>query len=206
MTYPYMDFPRLTRAHLGDAMLFANREDLIEGLPIRQRGVIAEVGVALGDFSDFLLRTLKPSEFVAIDTFSMHEFPVHWGRSSEELFGGKSHLDFYRERFAHQTDCIRIEQALSHVGLTRYPTGYFDLIYVDAAHDYESVRRDADVASDRLKPDGTLVFNDYTMFDHLLAVPYGVVPAVNEIIAAQRWRVVGFALHQHMFCDIALRR
>ena len=34
---------------------------------------------------------------------------------------------------------------------------------------------------------------------------YGVVPAVNELVVSEGWQVVGFALQQHMFCDIALR-
>jgi hypothetical protein len=50
------------------------------------------------------------------------------------------------------------------------------------------------------------VFNDYTMCDHLVGEAYGVVPAVNELVVQENWEAVGFALHMHMFCDIAVRR
>ena len=53
---------------------------------------------------------------------------------------------------------------------------------------------------------GLLVFNDYIMVDHHYGTPYGVVRAVNELVTASDWKVVGFALQQQMFCDIALCR
>jgi hypothetical protein len=40
----------------------------------------------------------------------------------------------------------------------------------------------------------------------LNGTPYGVVPAVNELVAKSGWRVVGFALQPCIFCDVAIRR
>jgi hypothetical protein len=68
------------------------------------------------------------------------------------------------------------------------------------------VRQDAAAASGKVKRDGLLVFNDYTLHDHLGQVRYGVVQAVNELIVASDWKVVGFSLQHYMYCDIALRR
>lgn len=65
---------------------------------------------------------------------------------------------------------------------------------------------DAVLAAKKIKHEGVIVFNDYTMFDHISGAAYGVVPAVNELITLGGWRVVGFALQQHMFCHIAIRR
>jgi hypothetical protein len=108
--------------------------------------------------------------------------------------------------FAAHRNQAEIIEGISHLALQCLPDGIFGLIYVDAAHDYDSVRQDALLVAAKLRPDGYLVFNDYTMSDHLGCVPYGVVPAVNELVVAGPWRVTGFALQQHMFCDIALRR
>jgi hypothetical protein len=44
------------------------------------------------------------------------------------------------------------------------------------------------------------------MADHIQNSPYGVVQVVNELVTSSNWRVIGFALQQHMFCDIALKR
>ncbi len=43
-----------------------------------------------------------------------------------------------------------------------------------------------------VKPDGTLIFNDYTMADQLTRAMYGVVHAVNELVVSTGWKVVGF--------------
>jgi hypothetical protein len=206
-SYPHSQFPALTRAHIdADARLYANREDLIASAGVPKGGRIVEVGVALGDFSEFLMRTLKPQEFVAIDLFELHMWPMLWGRRTEEVFSGGNHVNFYRRRFENSSIPVRVEHDFSQVALSRFPDKYFDMIYVDVGHDYDNASTDAKISANKLKDDGVLVFNDYIMFDHITASPYGVVQAVNELIVSGGWRVVGLGLQHHMFCDIALRR
>jgi hypothetical protein len=117
-----------------------------------------------------------------------------------------SHYDFYRARFAPRSDQVAIHRGFSHEQLRLFPDEFFDLIYVDAAHDYESVKRDGELAQQKVTKTGIVVFNDYTMYDPLLGVEYGVVQAVNEILASGGWSVIGFALDRVMFCDIAIQR
>ncbi len=206
MSYPHRNLPSLNRCHIdSNAHLFATRNDLIEALGIEPGGVVTEIGVAVGDFSDFLLRSLQPRLFVAIDTFELRTIPAHWGQSTAS-FGEQTHLEYYRKRFEHYGSRVRIDVARSHEALAGYLDESFDLIYIDALHDYENVRQDANLAARKLKRSGVIVFNDYTMFDPLTNTPYGVVPAVNELVLEGGWRIVGFALQQHMFCDIAIRR
>jgi hypothetical protein len=57
-----------------------------------------------------------------------------------------------------------------------------------------------------LKHNGCLIFNDFNTYDPFLNVEYGVVRAASEMLASGEWRVVGFALEKHLFCDIALKR
>jgi hypothetical protein len=204
--YPHRDFPALTADHFNDARLYADRRDLVEGLGLSTGGAAAEVGVAQGDFSQELLRILQPSLFVAIDLFTMHEQPMHWGRSSQEIFEGLSHAEYYARRFAAFGGVVQVREGRSDEVLETFPDQFFDLIYLDADHRFESIEKDASIATRKLKPSGTLVFNDYVMYDHLLNEPYGIVPVVNRLVVEGGWEVVGFALQQHMFCDIALRR
>ena len=68
--YPSMDFPALEARHLAGAGLFANREALIASLPLAAGGTIAEIGVAHGEFSEFLLGglvKLRPGKGVVDD-------------------------------------------------------------------------------------------------------------------------------------------
>lgn len=206
MVYSNREFPELQNKHLGNARIFANRTDLIRALEIPSGGTIAEVGVALGDFSQILLELLMPQTFVAIDLFEMHRYPMHWGTPSEILLKGMTHEDFYRQRFAALGSTVTFDKGLSHECLAAYPNNFFDLIYIDAGHDYDNVQRDASISATKIKDDGILVFNDYVLYDPFLEEEYGVVPAVNELVCATDWRVIGFALQKHMFCDIAVQR
>ena len=53
----------------------------------------------------------------------------------------------------------------------------FDLIYIDAAHDYESVKKDIALSLPKLKKDGVISGHDYNRDNHL-----GVVAAVEEFV------------------------
>lgn len=196
-------YPELTEAHLKDARLFSERREMVKAL-VPAGGVIAEVGVAVGYFSSFLLDHLQPKQFVAIDLFTMDQYPVIWGVPQEKLFENKSHFDFYKDKFGVRPDVV-MERGLSHDMLAKFPDEYFDFIYIDAGHDYIDVKRDAEVAERKLKRSGIIFFNDYVMYDHANNGKLGVVQAVNEFVVNSGWKVVGFSLQHQMYCDLAVR-
>ncbi|MGH7156139.1 MAG: class I SAM-dependent methyltransferase [Acetobacteraceae bacterium] len=202
---PCTDYPLLTARHVKEARLYCDRSEMFRSLGIRPGPVFGEIGVALGWFSEFILQHLDPSEFVVFDLFDLHTIPVLWGRATSEIFLGKTHLEYYRDKFSGSLSRMVIEVGSSHETLLRYPDRYFDVLYIDADHTYDGVKRDAELAKTRIKRDGLLVFNDYIMMDHLSGDPYGVIPVVNELIVQEDWQVVAFALQHQMFCDIAIR-
>ena len=199
-------FPALEQRHIGDARLFAHRVEMLRTLSLPADAVIGEVGVAEGGFSQFLLDQFKPKTFVGFDLFELHQMPILWGKPTSEVFEGKTHFAYYRDRFAHAAAEIIVEQGPSYDRLAHYPDGTFDMLYIDAGHEYKDVKKDTEIAAKKLKSNGVLIFNDYILYDHLAGTPYGVVQAVNELIVQGDWQIVGFALQQQMFCDIALRR
>jgi hypothetical protein len=196
--------PALLQRHVAGARLYADRHEMVRELMPGMRGTIAEIGVALGDFSEFLIETLLPKKFVAFDIFTMHQEPIIWGKPSHVLFSGMTHLEYYEQRFAGRN--LTIEIGPSDERLETYKDGFFDFIYVDGGHSYECVANDARLSASKVKQDGVVIFNDYTMYDHITHSHYGVVPAVNELIVAGGWRVVGLALQRDMFCDLAIMR
>jgi hypothetical protein len=86
------------------ARLYVDRYQMLKDLGILWGVRIAEIGVARGDFSDFLIREIDPSHFYALYRFDMEMTLVHWGVPQEVMFKGKTHHDFYRDRFASLGD------------------------------------------------------------------------------------------------------
>jgi hypothetical protein len=200
------DFPELDSSHFRNAGLYANRKDLMTALPIPRGGTISEVGIGLGVFSRFLIETLMPRSFHAFDLFQLHNEKQLYGQSAADIFKGKTHLEFYRAEMQSAGCEVVTHEGPSQQTLADVPGHFFDMIYVDGEHTYENVKADAVLAEQRVKPDGILVFNDYVVHDPFQKADYGVVPVVNELVALRSWKVIGFALQKHLFCDIALAR
>lgn len=200
------NYPAIASNHIVSARLYASRADMVLSLESRlpRNPVVCEVGVALGDFSEFMLSALRPREFIGMDLFGLHELETLWGRPTREIFEGKTHAQYYCDRFASHP--VRVMEGDSVAALASLPDGIADLIYIDGDHSYEGVKRDAAQAIKKVKSDGLVIFNDYIMYDHLQGGEYGVVPAVNELVNETDWRIVGYALQHRMFCDIALQR
>lgn len=199
-----MHYPSLKPQHLINARLYADRYDMLINLKPRlpENPVICEVGVAVGGFSQFMMETLNPAEFHAIDLFGLHNQDLLFGQPTSEIFGSGTHAEYYRDKFPAAV----IVEGDSAPALNRYPAEKFDLIYIDGDHRYEGAKADMMAAFKAIKPDGIMIFNDYIMYDHIQKGDYGVVQVVNELVASSDWRIVGFGLEVQMFCDIALQR
>ena len=178
---------------------------MLKSLRIPSEAVIGEIGVALGDLSEYLIREMRPIKYVAFDTFDLHKMDALWGKKTCEVFGGKTHREYFDKRMS-KYKCLVTEEGLSNKCLETYKDKTFDLLYIDAGHTYEAVKMDADLAKRKICNDGIIVFNDYIMFDHFVNMPYGIVPVVNEMVVNEGWQVIGFAFEKNLFCDIALAR
>ena len=200
-----VSFPVLSAQHVQGARLFANRQDMMRAL-FRKTSSVAEVGVAFGHGSDVLIECFSPEEFVAFDTFQLHEIPTLWGKPSAEWFQGKTHIDYYSSRMRGKVSKLQVEEGNSSTNLSKYPDKYFDVIYIDGDHSYEGARADANISEHKLRADGLLIFNDYIILDSITGAQFGVVPCVNDMVVNRGWFVVAMALQQYLFCDVALAR
>jgi SAM-dependent methyltransferase len=176
--------PPLTAAHMSEARLYPARDSMLPLLPTG--GCCAEVGTWRGDFSRRIASVCRPDDF--------HLFDIDFGPLQEEpiraAFEGRLHK--------HLGD--------SPANLGRFPAASFDWLYIDGLHTYEGVVRDLAAAHAVLKPGGYLMCNDYTNWDPSSSAPYGVARAVNELILAEDYRIVGLALEPAGFYDILIRK
>lgn len=177
--------PQLREEHLRRCIVVPERTVLLERLP--KGGVVAEVGTLHGNFARHILRIVEPKELHLID----HEIT----RAVREMAEDPS----FRDR-------LRLHHGDSVETLESFRDEYFDWIYIDAQHSYGGVKRDIAAARRKIKADGWLVFNDYTVWSYIEMQPYGVVAAVNELCIEDGWEIVYLALPSNMYCDVAVRR
>jgi hypothetical protein len=192
---------------LKNARILPDRIDILPLLP--KKAVVVEVGVAVGDFSDNILRVCDPSLFIAIDIFNLHEIPTLWGRPTREWFQNLEHAAFYRDRFAMpiRTGRMRVLEGDSVAMLATLDDKSVDVFYVDANHTYDSVSRELSVIRHKIKDDGLIIMNDYVMNEVGFSnAPYGVIQATNEFMITDDYEMIYFALQNYMYCDVVIRK
>jgi ubiquinone/menaquinone biosynthesis C-methylase UbiE len=170
---------------LTNCRVLNNRLEIIRGLP--QGGVFAEIGTMYGDFIVRVLEINQPEE-VHIFDYGMQNISA----------ANKVKLDAYGKVKYHVGD--------SSSNLASLPDEYFDVIYIDADHSFHGVWKDLMQAIKKIKPSGYIVCNDYTNFDPIQVIPYGVYAAVNKFANEYNFRFEFLALSSMGFHDVALRR
>lgn len=184
----------LREEHLRHAVVLADTSALLARLP--KGGVVAEVGVAEGNFSASILAEAAPTTLHLIDL---------WGSSVERF--GSAGFERVSARFSAEiaSGRVKVHRGLSWDMLATLEGRSLDWAYVDAAHDYDSVRRDLAALLPKLKPDGWIVGDDYVMWAGPVG-RYGVVEAVNELCLAEGFELVYLVLQRHMHLKYAIRR
>ena len=173
---------------------------------IAQGQVIAEIGVAVGGFTQYLIDCCRPRHFIAIDRFDLHELDSFWGKPPGDWFGAKTHLAFYTDKFAAliEAGVMSVLAGDSPDQVSLLADQSVDVVYVDGDHTYEGVWRDLDAIRPKIKPSGLLIMNDYTSGDGEHS--YGVVKATNEFMIEYNYEMMMFCLEPLMYCDVVLRQ
>jgi predicted O-methyltransferase YrrM len=178
--------PALEQHHLVNCRVLPHRRALLDRM--KRGAVAAEVGVETGQFSEAILDSCQPSQLHLLD-LDLKRFGIR-RRFSDAIAAG----------------IVQLHEGDSALTLRTFADASFDFIYIDGDHSYDGVKLDIEAARMKVKPDGFLIFNDYTYWSPAEALRYGVIAAVNELCLADDWEVVYFALAPLMYCDVALRR
>ncbi len=163
----------LDERHTRTCRVLPTRMHLLEHLP--QGGVVAEIGVAFGDFTEKILQKNKPRTLHLVDAWEADRFR-----------GGLAQL---RERFAAEIEngTVEIHQGLSTERLADFPDGHFDWVYIDTDHSYPTTRDELRLAARKVKRDGFIAGHDFCSGNPVRAVPYGVIEACHEFCREEGW-------------------
>lgn len=189
------------------ARVFANRVEALKIVP--RGGIVAEIGVALGYFSDQIINWLQPDHFYAVDYFNRDNPDVSfWGYNCLKETG-MLHEEWYRHKYSNLININKMSvcSGMSWDVMEGFEDDFFDYIYVDAGHDYESVKKDIEVSVKKIKKGGYIQFNDYTLqnIEGEIGSCYGIVPAVNEMIIDTKSQIIGYAMQILGYCDLLVK-
>jgi len=177
--------PTLSDWHLQNSRVLANRESILEMIP--KGGVCAEIGTQTGDFARRILDRLKPAK--------LHIFDIDFTPFDRAAF-----------QAAVTEGMVELHHGDSSSALAALPDRSFDFIYIDGDHAYDGVAKDLAAAAKKIKEDGWIVCNDYTIYSPVEQMRYGVYRAVNEFCWREGFEIVYLGLHYWSYHDVALRR
>ena len=141
---------------------------------IKKNSICVEVGVWKGRFSSEILRK-NPKELHLIDPWSHQKFPwVKWAK------GYKKTEQIYQEVVKKFQNDTRVKIHRKNSTDVNFPSNYFDWVYIDADHSYDSVIKDLLHWIRFVKRGGYICGDDYT-WSHP-DCPRGPGPAVDEFV------------------------
>lgn len=174
-----------------------------QALQVRPRTV--ELGVCKGDNAQQLLDRLNPAHLVLVDSWSTGSNDAYspfaqlpeWVDPPETYdfyFGGPTREqatwdrlhDACQTRFAGRSE-VQIVRASTAAALATVQSlagesGVYDLIYVDASHQYEYVLRDLMLYQHLVGPNGALMLNDCCHSEAGLRQNLGVLEAASNFL------------------------
>jgi methyltransferase family protein len=153
---------------------------LLNARGLQGRG--AEIGVKLGKYSDELLTNWNGAELVSIDPWLSADPDEYVDRSNVSQEEFDRYYEQTRERLSRFGDRSTIWRLTSVEAAAKAPDHSFDFVYIDARHDYESVKEDLHAWCAKVRPGGILAGHDYVDGD----LPQGefyVKSAVDEFFA-----------------------
>ena len=143
---------------------YSTREEMVKDL-ISKDSTIAEIGVFTGEFTQYMLDTLKPKQLYGIEPYIstigvMGSGDVN-GHNMEfyelELLNG-----FVKNRFLVHTN-VSICREKSEDFFNRIPDGHLDAVYIDGDHSLEAVKNDLEAARYAVKEGGWIMGHDYAL-------------------------------------------
>lgn len=156
---------------------------------------MAEVGVARGEFSAQILASSAPTCLYLIDA---------WTSAQAESYGNQAmaHVEQTFEREVSE-GVVKLERGLSSEKMEEFDDSALDWVYVDAAHDFDSVMADLEVCYRKVKHGGFICGHDYHRWGRN-GQRFGVLEAVNRFCVDKDLRLWGLSVENDYNWSYAL--
>lgn len=161
-------------AHVEACRLLPTRLDLLDALP--KGCVCAEVGVAFGDFSAEILARTNPARLHLVDAWSEGRYA-----KGAQLIATKFEVGIKSGR-------VVVNRGLSTERLPEFADGYFDWLYIDTNHTYETTFQELKIASQKVNLGGLIAGHDFSVGNAVRPVIYGVIEACAQFCVENGWR------------------
>lgn len=165
--------------------IFKTRNDFISTL--NKNLIMCEIGVFKGDFSHILFNQ-SPKELHLIDPF----IGSFWSGDKDGLNMQYANLEIsyqYLKNLYLEHNHVSIHRGYGQDILQSFSDHYFDFMYIDAEHTYDSVKKDLAICKQKTKINGIISGHDYDRNKFP-----GVVQAVNEFCTENNLNI--FAITQ----------
>lgn len=163
--------------HIRNLRVVTNRDAFLQALP--KGGVVAEIGVNRGEFSERILTLNTPEQLHLIDAWSTKRYHSGLGLEVESKFAKQIALGEVQVHVGYSTDL-----------LPRFEDDSFDWIYIDTDHSYALTAAELAIARNKVKPGGIIAGHDYVTGNWDGGVRYGVVEAVHEFCVQHGWELI----------------
>ncbi len=186
-------FAKLERKHFKNCRLILDRNALLDSLP--KNGIVAEMGVDQGNFSEEILRRTTPEKLYLIDLWNTKEYSLEKKAQVQKRF--------HQELKKDQIQIINDESVNS---IKKFHDNYFDWIYIDTSHSYEQTLNELLASEPKIKNGGYITGHDFVQGNWNFMIKYGVIKAVYEFCKMRNWEIVFLTVDKNENSSFALKK
>jgi hypothetical protein len=187
-----MPVTKLQAQHTQNCRILPDRETLL--LSLESNGVCAEIGAAFGDYTASILDLNKPKELHLIDAWDSERY--------------RAGLEQIRDKFKPEImeGRLHIHQDYSTQQLMLFDDGFFDWVYIDTDHSYQTTWDELLLCNKKVKKNGFIAGHDFCTGNVVTPVPYGVIQAVTKFCVDYNWQYRFITLESHGHFSFCLGR
>jgi hypothetical protein len=150
-----------------------------------QHGIAAEIGVAVGEYSEHLLNGLTPRTLHLIDPWRFQNVPDYLtdANNTKDEEGDRRYKGVLK-KFAPQiaNGIVEVHRATSTEVVDSFPDEYFDFVFIDAVHTYNGCLNDLRAFDKKVKRNGFIAGHDYQTIPVARAEHNAVIQAVHHFV------------------------